>query len=60
MKKMKLQNQILIVNVAILAELAFEYFRGSPIISIVVTGVSLLLLANVIFLVRVQKAKKSR
>jgi hypothetical protein len=56
---MKLQNQILIVNVAIVAELAFEYFRGSPILSIVVTGVSLLLLANVIFLVRVQKAKKS-
>jgi hypothetical protein len=57
---MKLQNQILIVNVAIVAELAFEYFRGSPTFSIIVTGASLLLLANVIFVVRVRKAKKSR
>jgi hypothetical protein len=60
MKKMELQNQILIVNAAIVAGFAFEYFRGSPVFSIAVTGVFLLLLANVIFIVRVQRAKKSQ
>ena len=60
MKKMKLQNQILIVNAAILGGLVFEYFRGSPIFAIVVSGVFLLLLANVIFFVRLQRAKNSQ
>jgi hypothetical protein len=57
MKKMKLQNQILIVNASILAGLILEYFRGAPIIAIVVTGVFLLMLVNVIFYIRLQKAK---
>ncbi|MGA3136146.1 MAG: hypothetical protein ABSC88_09155 [Terracidiphilus sp.] len=58
--KMKLQNQILIVNAAILGGLVFEYFRGSPIVAIMVSGVFLLLLANVIFFIRLQKAKKGQ
>jgi hypothetical protein len=56
-EKMKLQNQILIVNVGILGGLVFEYFRGTPIGVLAVCGVFLLLLANVIFLVRLKKLK---
>jgi len=58
--KMQLHNQILLVNVAILAGLAFKYFRGTPLRVLVLTGVLLLAMANVIFLVRLQKIKKLR
>jgi len=57
---MKLQNQILLVNAAILGGLVFEYFQGAPIVSIVLAGALLLLLANVIFFIRLQKAKKKQ
>jgi ABC-type multidrug transport system permease subunit len=60
MKKMKLQNQIVLVNASILAGLVFGYFRGAPIFAIVVSGVVLLLLANVIFFIRVRKAKNKQ
>ncbi len=60
MKTMKLENQIVIVNVAILAGLGFEYFRGAPVVAIAISAVLLLLLVNVIFLVRVQRAKKQQ
>jgi hypothetical protein len=60
MKKMELENQLLIVNLAIVGGLAFEYFRGSPAFAIVVAGVGLLLLANGIFWIRIERAKKSQ
>jgi hypothetical protein len=60
MKKMELGNQILIVNLAVVGGLAFEYFRGAPVFAILVTGVGLLLLANGIFWIRIKRAKKSQ
>lgn len=55
--KMKLRTQILLVNAGILAGLVWEYFRGTRILAILVTGVLLLLMANIIFLVRLQRPK---
>jgi hypothetical protein len=54
MKKMKLKNQILIGNAAILAGLAIKYFyfRRSSLLSVVVTGILLLAMVNLIFFVR--------
>jgi uncharacterized membrane protein len=57
--KMKLENQALIVNVAIFAGLGFEYFRGTPIVAILAAGILLLLIANIIFFVRLRRAKKA-
>ncbi len=56
--KMKLQNQILVVNISILAGLGFEYFRGAQVVAIAISAVLLLILVNVIFLVRMQSANK--
>jgi hypothetical protein len=56
-QKIKLQNQILIVNVAILAGLAFEYFRGITVGILVLCGVFLLPLANIIFFIRLGKLR---
>jgi hypothetical protein len=58
-KKMELKNQILLVNAAVLAGLVFEYFRGVPIFAIAIAGVFLLMFVNVIFWVRMQRAKKA-
>ena len=58
--KMKLENQALLVNVAILAGLGFEYFRGAPILAILIAGTSLLLMVNMIFFIRWNRAKKMR
>ena len=55
---MELKNQILFVNVCIPAGLVFEYFRGAPMLSIVIAAIFLLLLVNVIFYVRLQRTKK--
>lgn len=60
MEKMKLKNQILLVNGAILAGLVFQYFRGYPVLPILITGILLMAMANLIFFVRVQKAKNLR
>ena len=60
MKSMKLINQALIVNVAILAALVFEYFRGAPILVIAVSAIALLLMVNVIFFVRARRAGKAQ
>jgi hypothetical protein len=57
--KMKLKNQALIVNVAILAGLGFQYFRGAPILAILIAGILLLLIVNVIFFVRLRKSKSA-
>jgi len=57
MKKMPLQNQIFLVNAAVLAGLVFEYFQGAPIGIIVGCGVLLLLLANGIFFIRIRRLK---
>jgi ABC-type multidrug transport system permease subunit len=59
MNKMRLDRQILIVNTAILAGLGFQYFRGAPVFAIAISAVCLLLLVNVIFFVRVRRAKKA-
>jgi len=50
--KMKLRYQILIVNAAILAGLAYKYLSGSNLLPIAITGVVLLSMVNLIFLVR--------
>ena len=57
-KKMELKNQILLVNVCIFAALALEYFRGAPMLALAVSAIFLFLLVNVIFYVRLKKAKK--
>ncbi len=56
--KIKLRAQIVIVNAAIVAGLVFEYFRGSPLSSIVVTGVLLLVMVNLTFFIRRQRITK--
>ena len=56
--KMELKNQILLVNVCIFAGLVFEYFRGAPMLALAISAIFLFLLANVIFYVRLKKAKK--
>ncbi|MDE3186725.1 MAG: hypothetical protein KGM96_04275 [Acidobacteriota bacterium] len=58
--KMKLLNRILIVYAAVLGGLALEYFRGTPITSLVIIGVILLMLANVVFFVGAQRARKAQ
>ncbi|MGH9604066.1 MAG: hypothetical protein ACRD3N_00045 [Terracidiphilus sp.] len=58
--KMKLQTQMLIANLAILAGLAFGYFRGSPMLATAFTGVFLLATVNFIFLILFLKAKKAQ
>jgi hypothetical protein len=60
MEKMKLKNQIVLVNVAILAGFIFQHFRGLTTLAIVITGVPLLALANLIFLVRLRREKNVR
>jgi hypothetical protein len=57
--KMKLKDQALLVNVAILAGLTFEYFRGAPVPAILVAGALLLLTVNIIFLIRSRRAKRT-
>jgi len=57
MKKMKLQNQIVLVNASILIGLVFEYFRSTPLFIVVGVGIFLFLLVNVIFWVRFRRAK---
>ena len=55
--KLKLQKQILLVNLAILAGLILQFFRGLPPFVLLTSGILLLLLANVIFFVRWQRLK---
>jgi hypothetical protein len=59
-QKMNLQNQILVVNVGILGGLVFEYFRGTPIGILAGSGIVLLLLANIIFFIRLKKLKTTQ
>lgn len=56
---LKLQNRILIVNTAILAGLAFQYFRGTHIFAIAIIGFFVLMVANMTFLVRARRARKA-
>ena len=55
--EMNRRNQVLIVNASIVLGLCFMYVRGAPIIAVVITGATLLILANIIFLLR---GKRSR
>ena len=57
MNKIKLKNQIVLVNVAILAGLIYQYFRGVPVLLLVIIGLLCFASVNLIFLVRAQKAK---
>jgi hypothetical protein len=56
--KTKLKNQAFLVNVAILAALGLEYFRGVPIFAILIAGTLLLLTVNIIFFIRWKRPKK--
>jgi hypothetical protein len=56
--KMKLKNQMLLVNICILGGLILQYFRGLPVFAILVTGILLFSLVNVIFFFRVKRFKK--
>ena len=58
-KKMELKNQILLVNAAIFGGLVFEYFGGAPIFAVAISGVFLLTFVNLIFWIRIQRAKKA-
>ncbi|MFP5208386.1 MAG: hypothetical protein ACLGRW_03755 [Acidobacteriota bacterium] len=55
---MKLSTQILIANAILLAGLAYKFFRGSPILHLVVGAIPLFAMVNLIFFVRGQRAKK--
>jgi hypothetical protein len=55
--KIKLRDQIVVANAVVLAGLVFEYFRGSSLRSIVVTGVLLLAMVNLTFFIRAQEKK---
>jgi hypothetical protein len=57
--KMKIETRLLIVNLAIIAALGFEYFRKVPILAILIAGILVLLVANIIFFVRLRKTKKA-
>ena len=57
-KQKELTNQILLVNVCIFAALVLEYFRRAPMLALVISAIFLFLLVNVIFYVRLKKAKK--
>jgi len=56
-QKMKIEKQRLIVDVGIPCALAFEYFRGVPIGILAGCGIVLLLLAKIIFFIRLRKLK---
>ncbi|MDE3201879.1 MAG: hypothetical protein KGN79_13270 [Acidobacteriota bacterium] len=58
-KKMSLPNRILLINVAVIAGLVYQYFRGAPMIALVVSAVILLTLVNLIFLFQIRKAKSA-
>jgi hypothetical protein len=53
---MKIRNQIVIVNVCILAGLVYEYFKGAPVLAVFAAGMLLLILTNVIFFIRLRKS----
>jgi len=55
--KMKLKNQIVLVNACILIGLVFEYFRDTPLFIVVGVGIFLFLLVNVIFWDRLRRSK---
>ncbi len=57
---MKLSNQVLVANAVLLAGLVYEYLRGRPILHLVVGAIPLFAMVNLIFFVRVQKAKKAQ
>jgi len=57
MKKMPLRNQVVLVNVCILAGLFYQYIRGNRMLPLIITGILLLAMANLIFYVRAQKTK---
>jgi hypothetical protein len=54
----KQRNQIVLANVCILAGIAFQYFRGFPLLHLAITGILILAVVNLIFFVRAQKMKK--
>ncbi len=58
-RKLSLSNQILLVNVAVIAGLVFQYFRGAPMAILAMSAVILLALVNLIFLFRIRKAKSN-
>ncbi len=58
-KNMPLKNQFLLVNICIVAGLILEYYRGAPILAILITGIFLLLLVNIIFFIRFKRTKRA-
>jgi len=57
--KMKLRDQILLANAALLAGIAYKYFQGTPILHLVLGGIPLAAMVNLIFFVRMQRAKNA-
>jgi hypothetical protein len=56
---MTFRNQVTIVNAGIIGGLVWEYHQGAPLLSIVVAGVGLPLLANAIFWSRWLRRKRA-
>jgi hypothetical protein len=54
----KLQNQIIIVNVGILGGLIYQYYRGASLPVIAAVGIALYLLVNTIFFFRLKKGEQ--
>jgi len=54
----KLQNQIIIVNVGILGGLIYQYHHGASLPAIAAIGIALYLLVNAIFFLRLKKGEQ--
>jgi hypothetical protein len=54
----QLPRNILVINFTVLIGLGYQYFRGAPMVALVVSAVILLALVNLIFLFRIRKAKR--
>ena len=58
--KMEFKNQVVLVNTCVIAGLILSYFRGAPALIVLLTGVFFLLMVNIIFFIRMQRAKKAQ
>ncbi len=52
-------NKTVLVNVAIVAGLLFQYFRGTPLIPVIIAGIFLLVVANLLILITTRNRTSS-
>ncbi len=59
MKKVKVENWILVVNLCLLGGLIFQYFWGAPSPAIWIAALVFFTVVNVVFLVISHRSKKT-